>query len=135
MRLTTESPDIAMPIQSEVRERVLIVRPIESLNKACAAEFEEFIRNEMDEGFKLIAFDFSQLPSVSSDGLLVMLKLINELRKIGGEVVVTGLSPNVRVIFNVSGLFTLLEESEDLDSATARLMEQRETLPNDPLSG
>jgi anti-anti-sigma factor len=114
-----------MPIQSEVREQVLIVRPIDSLNKACAHEFEEFLQNEMDEGFRLVVFDFSQLAQVSSDGLLVILRLINELRKIGGEVVVAGLNSKVRVIFNVSGIFTLMEESEDVDAAIALLLEQQ----------
>jgi len=113
-----------MPIQSEVREQVLIVRPIDSLNKVCATEFEEFIQSEMDEGFRLVVFDFSQLSQVSSEGLLVILKLINELRKIGGEVMVAGLNSKVRVIFNVSGIFTLLEESEDVDAAIARLLAQ-----------
>ncbi len=113
-----------MPIQSEVREQVLIVRPIDSLNKVCATEFEEFIQSEMDEGFRLVVFDFSQLSQVSSEGLLVILKLINELRKIGGEVMVAGLNSKVRVIFNISGIFTLLEESEDVDAAIARLLAQ-----------
>ena len=113
-----------MPLQSEVREQVLIVRPIDSLNKVCATEFEEFIQSEMDEGFRLVVFDFSQLSQVSSEGLLVILKLINELRKIGGEVMVAGLNSKVRVIFNISGIFTLLEESEDVDAAIARLLAQ-----------
>ena len=113
-----------MPIQSEVREQVLIVRPIDSLNKVCATEFEEFIQSEMDEGFRLVVFDFSQLSQVSSEGLLVILKLINELRKIGGEVMVAGLNSKVRVIFNISGILTLLEESEDVDAAIARLLAQ-----------
>jgi anti-anti-sigma factor len=78
----------------------------------------------MDEGFRLVVFDFSQLSQVSSEGLLVILKLINELRKIGGEVMVAGLNSKVRVIFNVSGIFTLLEESEDVDAAIARLLAQ-----------
>ncbi len=116
-----------MPIHSEVRDNVLIVRPINSLNKACASEFEEFLQNEIDEGFRLVVFDFAKLSQVSSDGLLVILKLMNELRKIGGEVVVTGLSSNVRVIFKASGLFTLLEESDDVDAAIAHLLAHQDS--------
>lgn len=113
-----------MPIKSEIRQQVLIVRPVDSLNKASKDEFEEFLLNEIDEGFRLVVFDLSELHHVSSDGLLVMLKLINDLRKIGGEVVVTGLNSNIRVIFNVSGLFTLLDETEDIDSAITSLLAQ-----------
>jgi Ca-activated chloride channel homolog len=112
-----------MPIQSEVHKNILIVRPVETLTKACAGEFEEFLQNEIDEGFRYVIFDFSQVSQVSSDGLLVVLKLINEIRKIGGEVLVTGLKSKVRVIFSVSGMFTLLEETEDLESAIEQMKE------------
>jgi len=114
-----------MPIQSEVREQVLVVRPEDSLNKACVKEFEELIQSEMDEGFRMVVFDFSQLTQISSEGLLMILKLINELRKSGGEVIVAGLNSKVRILFNVSGIFTLLEETEDVDTAITRLLEQQ----------
>ena len=113
-----------MPIQLEVREQVLVVRPEGSLNKACVKEFEELIQSEMDEGFRLVVFDFSQLTQISSEGLLVILKLINKLRKSDGEVIVAGLNSKVRILFNVSGIFTLLEETEDVDTAISRLLEQ-----------
>lgn len=116
-----------MPIQSEVHKNILVVRPTDSLNKACASEFEEFLQNEMDEGFRYIIFDFSQLSQVSSDGLLVVLKLISEIRKIGGDVIVSGLQSKVRVIFSVSGMFTLLDETEDLETAIARLQEGQDS--------
>lgn len=116
-----------MPIQSEVHKNILVVRPTDALNKASASEFEEFLQNEMDEGFRHVIFDFSQLSQVSSDGLLVMLKLISEIRKIGGDVIVTGLKSKVRVIFSVSGMFTLLEETEDLETAIARLQEGQDS--------
>jgi len=116
-----------MPIQSEVHKNILVVRPTDALNKASASEFEEFLQNEIDEGFRYVIFDFSQLSQVSSDGLLVMLKLISEIRKIGGDVIVTGLKSKVRVIFSVSGMFTLLEETEDLETAIARLQEGQDS--------
>jgi len=116
-----------MPIQSEVHKNILVVRPTDALNKASASEFEEFLQNEIDEGFRYVIFDFSQLSQVSSDGLLVMLKLIGEIRKIGGDVIVTGLKSKVRVIFSVSGMFTLLEETEDLETAIARLQEGQDS--------
>jgi len=108
-----------------VREQVLVVRPEDSLNKACVKEFEELIQSEMDEGFRMVVFDFSQLTQISSEGLLMILKLINELRKSGGEVIVAGLNSKVRILFNVSGIFTLLEETEDVDTAITRLLEQQ----------
>jgi len=116
-----------MPIQSEVHKNILVVRPTDALNKASASEFEEFLQNEIDEGFRYVIFDFSQLSQVSSDGLLVMLKLISEIRKIGGDVIVTGLKSKLRVIFSVSGMFTLLEETEDLETAIARLQEGQDS--------
>lgn len=124
-----------MSIQSEVHKNILIVRPLDTLNKACAGEFEEFLQNEIDEGFRQVIFDFSRLSQVSSDGLLVILKLINEIRKAGGEVIVSGLKSKVRVIFSVSGMFTLLDETEDLEAAIARLQEGQDASTTEKPTG
>ncbi len=110
-----------MSIQSEVRNQILIVRPLDRLTKVNTREFEEFLLNALDEGFRNVIFDFSQLSLMSSEGLLTILNLIKEIRSKGGEVVSVGFKPKVRPLFAVSGMFALLEESEDLPAAINHL--------------
>jgi anti-anti-sigma factor len=97
------------------------VRPLDRLTKVNTREFEEFLLNALDEGFRNVIFDFSQLSLMSSEGLLTILNLIKEIRSKGGEVVSVGFKPKVRPLFAVSGMFALLEESEDLPAAINHL--------------
>ena len=39
-----------MPIQTEIRGPILIIRPEGSLNKAISSELEELLKNELDAG-------------------------------------------------------------------------------------
>ena len=110
-----------MSIQSEIGDKIFIVRPIDSLNKAGADEFEELIRSEMDEGIKHVVFDLSQMAHSSSDGLRAILRMTDELMGAGGGSFVIGLNPQMRSVFDVSGLFMLVEEADDLDSAIRQL--------------
>lgn len=110
-----------MSIQSEIRDKIFIIRPIDSLNKAGAEEFEELIRSEIDEGIKYVVFDLSQMAHSSSDGLRAILRMTDELMAVGGGSFVVGLNPQLRSVFNVSGLLMLIEEADDLDSAISQL--------------
>ena len=110
-----------MSIHSEIRDKIFIIRPTDSLNKAGADEFEELIRSEIDEGIKYVVFDLSQMTHSSSDGLRAILRMTDELMAAGGGSFVVGLNPQMRSVFDVSGLLMLVEEADDLDSAISQL--------------
>lgn len=112
-----------MSIQTEIHGRILVVRPEGSLNKAVSSELEELLTNELDEGFRLIVFDFSLINQISSDGLRVVLHLVNEVRTLGGEVAVTGMLEQVETALEVAGFFKLLDAFPDIDTAVESLLE------------
>lgn len=112
-----------MSIQTEIRDQVLVIRPEGSLDKAVSGELEELLTNELDEGFRLIVFDLSQLEQISSDGLRVILHLVNEVRSVGGDVAVTGMVEQVEKALDVSGFFKLIESFDDIEKAVESLLE------------
>ncbi len=112
-----------MSIQTEIRDQVLVIRPEGSLDKAVSGELEELLTNELDEGFRLIVFDLSQLEQISSDGLRVILHLVNEVRSVGGDVAVTGMVEQVEKALDVSGFFKLIESFGDIEKAVESLLE------------
>jgi anti-anti-sigma factor len=112
-----------MSIQTEIRGPILIIRPEGSLNKAISGELEELLTNELDEGFRQIVFDFSLINQISSDGLRVILNLVNEVRSLDGEVVVTGMLEQVETALEVAGFFKLIESFPDIDTAIESLLE------------
>ena len=107
-----------MPIQTEIRGPILIIRPEGSLNKAISSELEELLTNELDEGFRQIVFDFSLI-----DGLRVVLHLVNEVRSLDGDVVVTGMLEQVETALEVAGFFKLIDFFPDIDTAIESLLE------------
>ena len=112
-----------MSIQTEIRGSILIIRPEGSLNKAVSSELEELLTNELDEGFRQFVFDFSLISQISSDGLRVVLHLVNEVRSLDGEVVVTGMLEQVETALQVAGFFKLIESFPDIDSSIDSLLE------------
>lgn len=112
-----------MSIQTEIRGPILIIRPEGSLNKAISSELEELLTNELDEGFRQIVFDFSLINQISSDGLRVILNLVNEVRSFDGEVVVTGMLEQVETALEVAGFFKLIESFPDIETAIDSLLE------------
>ena len=112
-----------MPIQTEIRGPILIIRPEGSLNKAISSELEELLTNELDEGFRQIVFDFSLINQISSDGLRVVLHLVNEVRSLDGDVVVTGMLEQVETAVEVAGFFKLIDFFPDIDTAIESLLE------------
>jgi anti-anti-sigma factor len=112
-----------MSIQTEIHGQILIICPEGSLNKAISSELEELLTNELDEGFRLIIFDFSLVNQISSDGLRVILHMVNEVRSLGGEVSVTGMQEQVQTALEVAGFFKLIDSFPDKDTAIESLLE------------
>lgn len=112
-----------MSIHTEIRGPILIIRPEGSLNKAISSELQELVMNELDEGFRLMVIDFSLINQISSDGLRVILHLVNEVRSIEGDVVVTGLQEQVEMALEVAGFFKLIDSLPDIDTAIESLLE------------
>lgn len=112
-----------MSIQTEIRGQILIIRPEGSLNNAISSELEELLNNELGEGFRMIVFDFSQLIQISSDGLRVILHMVNEVRSLGGDIAVTGMTEQVEQALEVSGFFKLIEPFADMEKAIESLFE------------
>ena len=106
-----------MTIQTEIRGKVLIVRPIGDINKIAATELHELLDNAIAEGITRLVFDFSILSHISSDGLRVILKATEEVQSRKGQVVLAEMDEQVRGVFEASGFLGLIREFTDLEVA------------------
>jgi anti-anti-sigma factor len=110
-----------MAIQSETREKVLIISPSGEFNKNAAFEMRELLDAAIDENVFKIVFDFSRLTQISSDGLRVVLESAKKLRKLQGRVAIVGLGDRIRGVFEVGGFFSLFDEFDTVDAAMAAI--------------
>ncbi len=99
----------------EVKKNVLCVRLSGELDHHTA----EDLRNRVNEivekqNIEHMLFNFKELHFMDSSGLGVILGRYKQIKNIGGEMVVCSVSPPVKRLFDMSGLFKIirLEESE-----------------------
>lgn len=83
-----------------------------------APELESAIRKEMEEGFDSILLNMSDVHFVASAGLRVVLIIAKDLRQKGsGCLRLAALQPNVKKVFEISGLVNFLNIHDNLEDA------------------
>ncbi|MBU5466315.1 anti-sigma F factor antagonist [Virgibacillus sp. MSJ-26] len=100
----------------DVRENVLIVRLAGELDHHEA----ELLRDEWKQmmyhnPIKHVIVNLSDMTFMDSSGLGVILGRYKETLQLGGEMVVCSISPSIKRLFEMSGLFKIvhLEENEE----------------------
>ncbi|OLO42675.1 anti-sigma F factor antagonist [Alkalihalophilus pseudofirmus] len=106
---------MSLIVDLEQKGSVLLVRLEGELDHHTA----ELLRTQVEEQFqkqelKHIVLNLEQLSFMDSSGLGVILGRYKQVKNIGGEMVVCAISPTVKRLFEMSGLFKIvrLEESE-----------------------
>ncbi|MBP2627128.1 MAG: putative anti-sigma factor antagonist [Firmicutes bacterium] len=96
----------------EIKIPVIIARVDASNAKGVEANLSELINS----GTKKIICNFSQNEYISSAGLRVFLTILKALQRSGGKIVLCGLNPYVREVFDMAGfsqLFKIFENEEE----------------------
>ena len=110
-----------MTIPSEMSGDVLIVSPKGQLNSTNAAAAEAELVQHVAQGTRRVGLDFSQLDYISSAGLRVVLVLAKRLKQAEGKLVLFGLQPHVREVFEISGFLAILTVTDTREQALAQL--------------
>jgi anti-sigma B factor antagonist len=84
-----------------------------------ASRFESAINEVLPEKIPLIALDMEALTYIDSSAIGSIIKSMNLVKNYGGELVLIGLAPRIRNIFELARLesfFVIKEKSEFLSS-------------------
>lgn len=109
-----------MDIREEPRDGAYLVAASGRLDSNSAAALEAVLPARVQANPKLV-LDLSDVPYVSSAGLRVLLIGAKAARSGGHKLVLCGLSPSVREVFDISGFSSIFTIEPDLDSALAAL--------------
>ncbi|WP_028605275.1 STAS domain-containing protein [Ottowia thiooxydans] len=90
------------------------------LNSGNAASAENDILGLITQGDRKLVLDFTNLDYISSAGLRVVLVTAKRLKPEGGHMVLFGMQPQVREIFDISGFLNILNVVETREQAIAR---------------
>jgi len=108
-----------MTVSIERTENVLIVSWVGQVNSANAAQVQSAFLEAIDNGEKRCVLDLTQLAYISSAGLRVILLAAKRLKQCGGALVLLGLQPNVREVFEISGFLSILKVVDERAAAMA----------------
>lgn len=104
------------------RERNTAVLFIESrLDASTAPEFRGFINDLTKKQYIKYVLDFSNVHFIDSSGLGVLVTVLRNISKQGGDIKIAGPSPEVQSLFSLTRLDKVFDIVGDVSTALARL--------------
>ncbi|WP_209122488.1 anti-sigma F factor antagonist [Alkalihalobacillus sp. BA299] len=106
---------MSLIVDLEQRGSVLLVRLEGELDHHTAEQLRTQVEEQFEnQALKHIVLNLEQLSFMDSSGLGVILGRYKQVKNLGGEMVVCAISPAVKRLFEMSGLFKIvrLEENE-----------------------
>lgn len=107
---------VSLAIDLEVKHNVLCIRLAGELDHHTAEELRVKVTNIIEtQNINHILLNLENLSFMDSSGLGVILGRYKQIKNLGGEMVVCSISPSVKRLFEMSGLFKImrLEQNED----------------------
>ncbi len=98
-----------MEIKIQIKETEVIAAFIGRLDTAASPKAATDMEPLMENADKTIVLDCSKLEFISSSGLRLFLSLRKQTIAKGGKVVITGMTPEVKQVFSITGFFSLFE--------------------------
>jgi len=80
-------------------------------------ELKQRVLDELENGARDFAIDFSRTGYIDSSGLGVLVSLSKKIREQGGELRLASLNEDLRTLFELTKLDTLFQISDSLDGA------------------
>ena len=109
-----------MKIIEEQRGDVFVVRPEGRIDTNTSEEFERSLTGRIDVGARRLVIDMGGTDYISSAGLRVLLLTAKKLKGNGGQLVLGGMNPSVRQIFELAGFLSIFSVEADVDRAVAK---------------
>ena len=94
-----------------------------------ASEIQKVFQQLILEGERVLLVDLSNVHYISSAGLRSFITTQKELKKVGGEMLLTGLTPQVLDVFKVSGIDKLFRTVSGPDAVGALIGANQGTAP------
>jgi anti-sigma B factor antagonist len=113
-------------IASKSKDDIHILVLSGELDAHTAPELEESIVALIDKECYKIIVNFSDLDYISSAGLGVFMAYLEDVRKLGGDIKLTHMKPNVYNVFDLLGFPTLYDILDDDQQAFARFLSDNE---------
>ncbi len=107
-----------MKVTHEIVENEIVAVKVDGrLDAATVLDFEQFLRQLLEENRARLLINLSEVPYISSSGLRALLTARRQARAQGGDIVLCCLSPRVRQVFDMIGFSSVFGVYEDVSQA------------------
>ncbi len=111
-----------MNLKLEVIDKTMIIQFDGELDHHTAQEIREEIDRTIEvKSIKNLIFDLSNLKFMDSSGIGVVIGRYKVINKKGGKVGVINVNPHVNKIFEMSGLFKIINKYSDKNEAFSNM--------------
>lgn len=101
-----------------VNSNTLVVKFIGDVDNLVCETYKNKLETIINENkYKKVVMDFSNVTFIDSSGLGLILGRYNQLKKHNGNLYVSGVSKQTEKIFNIAGIWTIMDRYENLDIA------------------
>lgn len=107
-------------IQTSVENGLSVITIEGFVDAHTAPQFENAIQKEIEAGRNRVIVNCEKLNYISSAGLGVFMSFIEEVREIGGDIKICGLTPKVKHTFEILGFQDIFEMLDDQPTAVQR---------------
>ena len=96
----------------------LIVKFIGDVDNIVCPSYKNKLETIIDENkYKKVIMDFTNVTFIDSSGLGLILGRYNQLKKYKGNLYMTGVNKQVEKIFNIAGIWTIMDKYDSLEQA------------------
>ena len=110
-------------VQTDIEDGYAVIHLEGAVDAHTAPKFEEAVQAVIEQGQHKIIVDCEKLTYISSAGLGVFMGFIEDVRELGGDIKICGLSEKVKQPFDILGFESLYDFCPDISDAKKRFTE------------
>ena len=101
-----------------IAKDTLVVKFIGDVDNLVCETYKNRLETIINENkHKKVIMDFSNVTFIDSSGLGLVLGRYNQLKKVNGTLYVCGVSKQTEKIFNIAGIWTIVDKYESINHA------------------
>lgn len=107
-----------MELKFELKDKTLVAEINGEIDHHTSVNMREKIDKEIDRNFiKNIIFDFKDVSFMDSSGVGMVIGRYKKIEKLNGKVGIINLTPQIERVFEISGLFKIMNKFNSVEEA------------------
>lgn len=114
-----------MKVDVTKKGNITVVKCSGSLDSDHVAAFKKVVYDLYESGSYKFVLDAEEIDFVDSMGLGVLISLLRRVKQRDGDIKIASLSPDVKMIFEITKLFRLFDVSDSVKDALGKFKEKK----------